>query len=86
MTRRSKHGSTLDIPLAVGSDGSILVGASHVLGLMDPVDLAEQADIFGGHRVFVGILLKPALRRTLLRDAGDPLVELVARLPLRGRR
>ena len=80
-----RAGKLLDAPLAVASDGTLLVNVAHLDGMPDPV-AAVQRLVDDGHQVFVGVAVPAPLRRELLRDIDGAAADVVGRLGPRLRR
>lgn len=83
MTNGIKQTSQLiDVPLALASDGTMLVSITH-LEQIDDVAAVIARLIGEGHRLFIGVAVPGALRAKLLRDVDDGLADVVGRLGVR---
>jgi hypothetical protein len=71
-------GKVIDVPLAVASDGRIVVNVTHLD--LDPTepDLVRRL-INEGHVVFLGVVPRE-LRRELARETEDALADVVGRV------
>lgn len=70
----------LDQPMAVASDGTLLVNITHVVDDTADVAAAVQQLQAAGHQVWVGIAVPAGLRRELQRDVDEGLADVVGRL------
>jgi hypothetical protein len=69
----------MDAPIAVASDGTIIVNATHLDAGTDPIAAVRRL-LDEGHEIFVGVVVPNNLRRELLRDVDDAAADLVGRL------
>jgi hypothetical protein len=74
-----------DAPMAVTSDGSVLVNVMQLDVGCDPTE-AVRVLLKLHHEVFVGVVVRKGHRRTLMRDVDDALADVVGRLGPRLRR
>lgn len=85
-TKKPKRGGKLvDAPMALASDGTLLLNVAHLDGMANVV-AAVQRLLDDGHQVFVGVAVPARLRRELLRDVEDAAADVVGRLGPRLRR
>lgn len=89
---RSRKPATLEVhqaPLAIASDGTLLVNMHHWDGACDPQLLVDHAAELGG-AVFIGIAVQPAEHRQALVQLDDAATSaaasLLARLVAKKRR
>ena len=80
-----KNSKFVDAPIAVASDGTVIVNITHLDDTADVTEAVQQL-LAEGHQVFVGVVVPAALRRALLRDVNDGLADAVGRLGPRLRR
>jgi hypothetical protein len=64
-------------PLAVASDGTVLLNVAHAADVTDPRKLVD-AVMAEGAPVFVGVTARPGEVATMLGGLDDPFVEVVA--------
>ncbi len=83
MKLKPMHLSTA--PMAVASDGSVLVNAT-TWTTEDDIDAVVQAARAHGGTVFVGVALSPTEVRQALHMADDMAAEIAGRVGARGRR
>jgi len=82
--RRSRVSKISDAPMAVASDGTVLLNLTH-LENGDALAAARKL-LDGGHEVFVGVAVPARLRRELLQGIDDGAADLVGRLGAQIRR
>jgi hypothetical protein len=80
-----KKPNPIDAPMAIASDGMLLINLTHLDGSGDVLGDARRL-MAEGHAVFIGVALGPELRRVVVRDLDDALADVVGRVGARLRR
>jgi hypothetical protein len=78
-------GNAIDVPMAIASDGTLIMNVSHVFSTAD-VREALRVALAEGHEVFVGIAVPAYFSDEIRRDLDDAAAEIVGRLGIRVRR
>lgn len=84
--KRKKNTTLNDSPLALGSDGTLLLNISHVFEMPDDLGGFVEQLVRRGDDVFIGVAIPDRVRRELLDGLDDHLAEAVARLGIELRR
>jgi hypothetical protein len=79
MTTRVKKRRIHQAPIAVASDGSVLVNAARMAIRNDITDIISEARKQAG-KIFIGVTLDTHEAKTLLRDVDDFAAEIAARI------
>jgi hypothetical protein len=67
-------------PLAIGSDGSILLNCSHLVERGGDLDHVVRAAREQGGPIFIGVAMTAAEAKTALQALDDACAEIVARI------
>ena len=78
-TRGTRKGRVLDCPMAIASDGSIVINVTHLDLNADEPELVRRL-VDEGHEVFVAVVVRPDLRRAVRRETGQALEGVVGRV------
>ena len=68
----------IDTPMAIASDGTLLINLTHLDSAGDVLRDARRL-MRDGHQVFVGVALGPGMRRLVLREVDQVLADVVGR-------
>ncbi len=78
MSTLKRKGKVLDAPMAITSDGTVLLNVTHLKN-GDALEAAREL-LAEGHEVFVGIAVPGQLRGELLRGIEDGAADLLGRI------
>ncbi|MFI5302619.1 MAG: hypothetical protein ACHREM_31405 [Polyangiales bacterium] len=86
MTKKSKTAKSaeaapriLDAPLAVASDGTVLIGIAWIDHTAKAIEVAQKL-LAEGRSVFIGVAVPKRLNTRLARDMEDAAADIVGRL------
>ena len=80
--RATRRAALIDAPMAIASDGSVLVNLTHLDSSGDVIEDARRL-MRDGHQVFIGVALAPGMRRLVMGELEDALADVVGRVGAR---
>lgn len=79
MKARLRSPTLIDAPLAIVSDGGLVVNATHMFEGEDEHEMLEAA-LAAGRKVFVGVLLHSDEVTAVVDELEDAVVDIIARV------